>query len=88
MRLVVAVGCLMGLLAWAQAVLAQQPVPGQQVAAARPAFPDLPPGWQRIDAHTLRRVDIANAASRWQRVDAHRWHLLAPGEEARTLAMR
>ncbi len=75
MRLVVALGCLMGLLAWMQAALAQQ------------AWPELPPGWQRIDAHTLRRTDIANAAARWERVDAHRWQLLA-GEAPRAVASR
>lgn len=62
-------------------------------AAQPPAAPawlsaPLPPGWQRIDEYTLRRVDIANTAERWQRLDANRWHLLAPGEAPRAVASR
>lgn len=81
MRMAVA-GLLMVLLA-AAPVRAQtvEPAPAPQPAG-------LAPGWHRIDAHTLRRVDVATAAAPWHRVDAHHWQAYGPGEAPRAVAAR
>jgi len=66
--------------------MAAMPAGAQPQEAARPGD-GLLAGWQRIDAHTLRRVDVTVAAAQWQLVDAHRWRL-EPGAAPRAVASR